>query len=238
MQVLFSSAGNASLPVSRRQSLVLGVLLLTGALAGCASELPAAAQEKNVTTQKVTKTEPIPPGKEIATVAGGCFWCTEAIFNELKGVEKVEPGYSGGRTINPTYEQVCSGLTGHAEAIQIVYDPKVISYHDLLSVFFATHDPTTLNRQGPDVGTQYRSSVFFHSPAQKEVAAKVIQEVNKARLYPNPVVTEIVPFTKFYVAEDYHKNYFARNSGQAYCQAVIAPKLAKFRQYYRSKLKR
>lgn len=180
----------------------------------------------------------IPHGKEVAIVAGGCFWCTEAIFTELKGVEKVEPGYAGGQMPDPTYEDVCTGNTGHAEAIRIVFDPKVISYHDLLSVFFTTHDPTTLNRQGHDAGTQYRSSIFYHTPEQKHTAEQVIHEITAQKLYPNKVVTEVVPFTNFYVAEDYHKNYFARNGGQGYCQVVIAPKVAKFREHYQTLLKK
>ena len=179
-----------------------------------------------------------PAGKEIATLAGGCFWCTEAIFTELKGVDKVEPGYAGGQVEKPSYEQVCTGTTGHAETIQVTFDPKVVSYHDLLAIFFSTHDPTTLNRQGADVGTQYRSAVFYHSPAQKATAEKVIQEIEKQHLWPNPIVTEVTPFTNFYAAEEYHRDYFARNPGQGYCRVVIAPKVAKFREHYREKLKR
>jgi len=180
----------------------------------------------------------IPQGKDVAVVAGGCFWCTEAIFTELKGVEKVEPGYSGGFEANPSYQDVCTGTTGHAESIRIVFDPKLISYHDLLAVFFTTHDPTTLNRQGNDEGTQYRSSIFYHSQEQKETAEKVIQEITAKKLYPNKVVTEVVPFSNFYVAEDYHKNYFARHPDQGYCQVIIAPKVAKFRDHYRELLKK
>lgn len=181
---------------------------------------------------------PAPEGKEIATLANGCFWCTEAIFKDLRGVEKVEPGYTGGRRPNPTYEQVCTGTTGHAEAIQITFDPKEISFHDLLAIFFSTHDPTTLNRQGADVGTQYRSAIFYHDPEQKAVAEQMIAKLNKEKLWRNPIVTEVTEFSKWYAAEDYHKDYFARNSGQSYCQMVIAPKVAKFRKEYREKLKR
>jgi len=184
-------------------------------------------------TQSTTST-----GKETATLAGGCFWCTEAIFRELKGVESVEPGYSGGQTPNPSYQQVCTGSTGHAEAIQITFDPKVVSFHDLLVIFFTTHDPTTLNRQGADAGTQYRSAVFTHSPEQQKVATEVIQEIEKEHLYSDPIVTEVTPFTNFYPAEDYHHNYYEQNSQKPYCQIVIAPKVTKFREHYREMLKR
>ncbi len=179
-----------------------------------------------------------PAGKEIATIAGGCFWCTEAIFRELKGVEKVEPGYAGGAVANPSYEAVCSGTTGHAEAIQVIFDPKVISFHDILSIFFTVHDPTTLNQQGADVGTQYRSAIFYHSEAQKAIAEKVIHEVAVAKIWPNKIVTQVTAYSNYYSAEDYHKNYFERNGNQGYCQIVIAPKVAKFREKYRAKLKK
>ena len=178
-----------------------------------------------------------PQGREIATIAGGCFWCTEAIFVELKGVEKVEPGYIGGATADPTYEQVCSGRTGHAEAIQITFDPEVLSFHDLLSIFFTTHDPTTLNRQGADAGTQYRSAIFYHTEDQKKAADQVILEIEKEGIWPNRIVTQVVPATKWYTAEKYHHDYFARNDNQGYCQYVIVPKVAKFRQHYASLLK-
>ncbi len=184
------------------------------------------------------QSDPAPAGKEIATLAGGCFWCTEAIFRELKGVEKVEPGYAGGKTPNPSYEQVCTGTTGHAESIQITFDPKVISFHDLLEIFFSTHNPTTLNRQGDDVGTQYRSAIFYHSPHQQETAKQVIREVDAKHIWPAPIVTEVTPFTNFYPAEEYHQDYFERNPRQPYCQFVIAPKVAKFREHWRAKLSR
>jgi peptide-methionine (S)-S-oxide reductase len=198
------------------------------------------AQQKSTNTrsQKPMTASTTPHGKEVATLAGGCFWCTEAIFTELKGVEKVEPGYAGGHTANPTYEEVCAGDTGHAESIQITFDPKVISFHDLLVVFFTTHDPTTLNRQGHDVGTQYRSAVFYHGDHQKEIAHQVIHEIAAKHLYANKIVTEVTPFTNFYAAEDYHKNYFERNPNQGYCQVVIAPKVVKFREHFRDKLKK
>ena len=214
----------------------VAVSCLIYALAGRALQIPqspyAARSKRPMTSLN------IPQGKDVAVVAGGCFWCTEAIFTELKGVEKVEPGYSGGFEANPSYQDVCTGTTGHAESIRIVFDPKLISYHDLLAVFFTTHDPTTLNRQGNDEGTQYRSSIFYHSQEQKETAEKVIQEITAKKLYPNKVVTEVVPFSNFYVAEDYHKNYFARHPDQGYCQVIIAPKVAKFRDHYRELLKK
>lgn len=179
-----------------------------------------------------------PTGKEIATLAGGCFWCVEAIFTELNGVEKVEPGYAGGHVVSPTYEQVCGGKTGHAEAISITFDPKVIAFADVLRVFLTTHDPTTLNRQGADVGTQYRSAIFTHGKDQERVAREVLGEFGRKKIWKDPIVTEVTPFTNFYAAEDYHRDYFARNPNQGYCQAVIAPKVAKFRQMYRERLKK
>jgi peptide-methionine (S)-S-oxide reductase len=174
---------------------------------------------------------------ETATLGGGCFWCTEAIFKSLKGVETVESGYSGGKTKNPTYQEVCTGETGHAEVIQITFNPKVISFRELLEVFWETHDPTTLNRQGADSGTQYRSVIFYHSPEQKETAEKYKAELNKENIYNKPVVTEITVFDKFYKAENYHQNYFANNRSQGYCQFVIVPKIEKFRKIFKSKLK-
>jgi peptide-methionine (S)-S-oxide reductase len=178
------------------------------------------------------------PIKEVATLAGGCFWCLEAVFDELKGVESVESGYAGGSVPNPTYEQVCTGNTGHAEAVQVTFDPRVISYHDLLTVFFAIHDPTTLNRQGADVGTQYRSAIFYRSEQQEAVARQVIQEIGAAHLWDAPIVTEVKPFGEFYMAEDYHQEYFAHNSFQPYCRVVIAPKVAKFRKQFVDRLKK
>lgn len=174
---------------------------------------------------------------ETATFGGGCFWCTEAIFKSLKGVETVESGYSGGTTKNPTYKEVCTGETGHAEVIQITFDPAKIGFHELLEVFWETHDPTTLNRQGADVGTQYRSVIFYHSPQQKEIAEKYKAELNKGNVFNKPVVTQLVPFDKFYKAENYHQDYFRNNSTQGYCQIVIVPKLEKFRKIFKDKLK-
>jgi peptide-methionine (S)-S-oxide reductase len=180
----------------------------------------------------------VPKGREVATLAGGCFWCTEAIFTELKGVDKVQSGYAGGTVANPSYEQVCTGTTGHAETVQIIYDPKVITYRDLLHIFLTVHDPTTLNRQGADSGTQYRSAIFTHNDEQAKEAREVITEVQKAHIWANPIVTEVTPFTCFYSAEDYHKDYFARNPNQGYCRVVIAPKVAKFREKYAARLRR
>jgi peptide-methionine (S)-S-oxide reductase len=176
--------------------------------------------------------------KEVATLAGGCFWCLEAVYDQLLGVEDVVSGYSGGRRPNPTYEQVCTGTTGHAEVVQVTFDPQAISYRDILGVFFAIHDPTTLDRQGADVGTQYRSAIFYHSPEQKAVAEQVIAELNAAALWPRTIVTQVAPFEAFYPAEDYHQEYFARNPTQGYCQAVVAPKVAKFRKQFLDRLKK
>ena len=175
--------------------------------------------------------------KEIATLAGGCFWCLEAVYDRMKGVESVESGYIGGKNPNPTYEAVCTGRTGHAEAAQITFDTNVVSYRELLEVFFAIHDPTTLNRQGHDVGTQYRSAIFYHSPEQKAVAADVIAGLTKEKVFDDPFVTEVVPAGPFYVAEDYHQEYFARNPTQGYCVAVVNPKVAKLRKLFGEKLK-
>ena len=175
---------------------------------------------------------------DVATLAGGCFWCLEAVFDELKGVESVESGYSGGHVPSPSYAQVCDGKTGHAEVIQVAFDPQVLSYKDLLTVFFTIHDPTTLNRQGNDVGTQYRSAIFYHDEEQKKVAEEVIREIGAAKIWDGPIVTEVTPFDKFYIAEDYHQEYFKNNSFQPYCRVVIVPKVAKFRQKFAERLKK
>ena len=175
--------------------------------------------------------------KEVATLAGGCFWCLEAVFDDVKGVEQVDSGYSGGNVPNPTYRQVCTGTTGHAEVVQITFDPQLISFKELLQLFFTVHDPTTLNRQGPDVGTQYRSAIFYHTPAQKATAEQVIKEMTAAQIWPSPIVTEVTPFSAFYKAEDYHQEYFKFNGEQPYCRAVVAPKVAKFRKQFRERLK-
>ncbi len=176
--------------------------------------------------------------QQIATLAGGCFWCLEAIFNELRGVEKVVSGYSGGTVPDPSYREVCTGRTGHAEAVQITFDPQVISFRELLEVFFTIHDPTTLNRQGADVGTQYRSVIFFHTPEQKEIASEVIAAINSEKIWDAPVVTRVTPFKAFYPAEKYHREYFLHNPDQPYCRVVIEPKVAKFRRQFLAKLKK
>jgi len=183
--------------------------------------------------------EPARPPASLATATfgNGCFWCTEAVFQQLKGVQRVVSGYSGGSVKNPTYRQVCTGETGHAEVIQITYDPALISYEELLEVFWQTHDPTTLNRQGPDKGTQYRSAIFYHSDKQKELAEKYKKKLDAAGVFARPIVTEIVPFTEFYRAEAYHQNYFNLNSEQPYCRAMITPKLEKLKKVFHDKLK-
>ncbi len=178
------------------------------------------------------------PGKEIATLAGGCFWCLEAVFDELRGVEAVESGYMGGHTPKPTYQQVCGGDTGHAEVVRITFDPGAVSFRELLEVFFVIHDPTALNFQGNDVGTQYRSAIFYHTPEQKATAEDVIAKLQAEKLWKDPVVTELAPAAEFHVAEGYHQEYFARNPSQAYCRAVVAPKVQKFRKHFLERLKR
>lgn len=175
---------------------------------------------------------------QTATLAGGCFWCLEAVFDELKGVSSVESGYTGGTVASPSYRDVCTGKTGHAEAVQVSFDPGVLSYHDLLNVFFAIHDPTTLNRQGADVGTQYRSAIFYHDDEQKAIAEQAIQELDRQQIWDKPIVTQVAKFDKFCLAEDYHQEYFANNPYQPYCMAVVAPKVAKFRKHFVERLKK
>lgn len=175
---------------------------------------------------------------ETATLAAGCFWCVEAVFDDLRGVEDVVSGYSGGHTENPTYQEVCSETTGHAEVAQIKFDAQEISFKELLQVFFAVHDPTTLNRQGNDIGSSYRSAIFYHDEEQKRIAEEVIREVTEEAVYDNPIVTEVTAFDKFYPAENYHQEYFANNPNQPYCAAVVAPKVAKFRQKFLTRLKK
>jgi peptide-methionine (S)-S-oxide reductase len=177
-------------------------------------------------------------GKELATLGGGCFWCLEAVYLEMKGIEKVESGYCGGTVPNPTYYQVCEGDTGHAEVVQLTFDPREVSFKDILKVFFTIHDPTTLNRQGADVGTQYRSAIFYHNQEQKRIAEETLKELSEEKIWDSPIVTQIAPLDIFYVAEDYHQEYFANNPYQPYCQYVVAPKVAKFRKYFIEKLKR
>ena len=175
---------------------------------------------------------------ETITLGGGCFWCVEAVFDDLQGVEDVVSGYMGGATINPTYEDICGGRTGHAEVIQVKFDPAVISFRDVLEVFFAVHNPTTLNRQGNDVGTQYRSAIFYHTAEQKQIAEQVIAAVGNGKVWDDPIVTEVAPAATFYPAEDYHQEFFRRNPHQGYCMAVVSPKVSKFRQKFTAKLKR
>ena len=175
--------------------------------------------------------------EEVATLAGGCFWCIEAVFKEVKGVQRVISGYTGGKKENPTYEQVCNDNTGHAEAVDITFFPDVISYREILEIFFTIHDPTTMNRQGNDAGTQYRSAIFYHNEGQKTIAGQVIKEINDAHIWDAPVITELKPYRKFFSAEEYHRDYFERNPMQSYCQVIIAPKVAKFRKKWESKLK-
>jgi peptide-methionine (S)-S-oxide reductase len=219
-------------------SLTLSSLLALLGLAAC-------GQTKS-NTQKVMQTQEKTPivqtsvntnGLETATFGAGCFWCVEAVFQQLEGVKTVVSGYTGGKVENPTYRQVSAGTTGHAEVIQLTYDPKVVTFAELLEVFWQTHDPTTLNRQGADVGTQYRSAVFYHTPEQKELAEKYKQELDAAGAFNSPIVTEIVPVGKFYKAEDYHQNYYNLNSSQPYCSYVITPKLEKLKKVFKDKLK-
>ena len=178
-----------------------------------------------------------PESREVTTLGGGCFWCTEAIYAELKGVEKVESGYSGGSIPNPTYEQVCTGTTGHAEVVQITFNPKAISFKEILEVFFTIHDPTTLNRQGNDEGPQYRSIIFYHNDNQKRIAEQVIKEIEAAKIWDKPIVTQVEQYQAFYRAEKYHQEYFKNNPEQPYCRVIISPKLTKFRHSYVGKLK-
>ena len=204
------------------------------ALALVASEAaPAWAAPKGSTPGK----GPMTQRTETAVLAGGCFWCLEAIFEDLKGVEHVTSGFSGGTVANPSYDQVCTGTTGHAESVQITFDPSVISYHDLVQIFFAFHDPTTLNRQGGDVGTQYRSAIFYNSPEQEKTAHAVIADLTKEKIYDHPIVTQVVPFKAFYSAEKYHQEYYKQNGGNPYCQFVISPKVAKLKKLYAARLK-
>ena len=187
----------------------------------------------NQASNQSTQNQPANQASQaIATLAGGCFWCVEAVFENMRGVSKVESGFAGGVMLNPTYRQVCSGESGHAEVIQVTFDPSTVSYEELLLVFFTVHDPTTRNRQGADVGTQYRSAVFYHDAAQKAIAEQVIARLTAERLWPNPIVTEVAPFDAFYKAEAYHQQYYRNNASKPYCQIVIAPKVTKFRKAY------
>lgn len=212
------------------------IVVLTGSLLMACTD----QQAKTNTSQPMEPRKPnaAQQHRDTITLGAGCFWCVEAIFMELKGVESVTSGYSGGQRENPSYEQVCSGATGHAEVIQVVYDPEVISFPELLEVFWGVHDPTTLNRQGADVGTQYRSVIFYHTEEQKQLAEKYKKKLNDSEAFPNPVVTEISPYKMFYKAEKYHQNYYNENGNQPYCSLVIRPKLEKFHKVFSDKLKK
>lgn len=211
--------------------LIILLTLIVSAVSGCASQSDS-NNFIDMTAEEITNHT----NTDTATFGSGCFWCTEAIFQELKGVLSIESGYSGGKRANPTYDQVTSGASGHAEVTQIVYDPKVISFDELLEVFWQTHNPTTLNRQGADVGTQYRSVIFYHNDKQKALAEKYKAELNASGAWDNPVVTEISPFTAFYKAEGYHQNYYTNNKNAPYCTFVIGPKLEKFRKVFKEKI--
>ena len=211
-------------------SMLAFILLIAGSSCG--------QKSKQATSTTTMANESAREGLTIATFGSGCFWCTEAVFQNVEGVEKVESGYSGGKVKNPTYKEVCSGLTGHAEVIQVHYDTAKVSYEELLEIFWKTHDPTTLNRQGADEGTQYRSVVFYHNEEQKKLAEKYKAELDKSGAFDNPIVTEISPYTEFYKAEDYHQNYYNLNGNAPYCSYVIQPKLEKFRKVFKHKLKK
>jgi peptide-methionine (S)-S-oxide reductase len=200
-------------------------------------EKPRMSSESTKPTTKITA-KAASAKSEIATLAGGCFWCLEAVFDDLRGVESVESGYMGGRIEHPSYDDVCSGDTGHAEVVQIRFDPLQVGFRDLLEVFFVIHDPTTPGRQGNDIGTQYRSAIFFHSPEQRAIAEEVIARIGAAKLWREPIVTELAPASTFWIAEDYHQEYFSRNPNQPYCMAVVDPKVSKFRKQFRERLKK
>jgi peptide-methionine (S)-S-oxide reductase len=195
-------------------------------------------EKKKMTESNPTSETEIQNNLEVATLAGGCFWCTEAVFSEIEGVQSVLPGYIGGKTENPTYAEISTGTTGHAEAIEIKFDPKVVSFGEILEIFFATHDPTTLNRQGADVGTQYRSEIFYHNDAQKKITEDYIALMNLENTFGKPIVTKISKAPTFYFAEDYHKNYYSRNTSQSYCSYVITPKINKLKEKFQDKLKK
>jgi peptide-methionine (S)-S-oxide reductase len=216
----------------------LAIVLMGGLASVLLSACGPASAERKETTKEATKPAAQPAtGMEVATFGAGCFWSVEAMFKQLKGVTSAEPGYAGGKQANPSYEEVCSGNTGHAEAVNIIFDPKVISYRDLAEIFLTVHDPTTLNRQGADEGTQYRSAIFYRSEAQKRDAEEIIKKVTAARLWNDPIVTQVAPYKQFYRAEDYHLNYYERHPKQPYCVNVITPKIEKFRAKFKDKLK-
>jgi peptide-methionine (S)-S-oxide reductase len=225
-------------------ALLLAAIAIPGVLAMSAlrsTDSPSPADTEKLATASAipqpAAPDAAPAEKALATFGSGCFWCTEAVFQQLKGVERVVSGYSGGTSQNPSYEDICTGATGHAEVIQVTYDPRVVGYDALLEVFWKTHDPTTLNRQGNDVGTQYRSVVFYHDDEQRRLAEHYKEKLDAARIFRGPIVTEISPLTKFHPAENYHQNYFEDNSRQPYCSFVIRPKLEKLRQVFADKLK-
>ena len=218
---------------SRMMKKIIGIFLALLPFSFCAKE-----KNSMVPKSKETKNMEIQNGLEVATLAGGCFWCTEAVFLELDGVKKVVSGYIGGATVNPTYKDICNGDTGHAEAIEITFDPKEVSFGELLEIFFATHDPTTLNRQGNDIGTQYRSEIFYHNPTQKQLSKDYIALMTSENTFGKPIVTKISAASKFYEAEDYHQNYYNQNKTQGYCSYVITPKIEKLKKVYQDKLKK
>jgi peptide-methionine (S)-S-oxide reductase len=212
---------------------IFAILLAAANFAACGQNKKTVANQNSIQPMQNKDLSKF----EIATFGGGCFWCTEAVFQRMKGVDTVISGYSGGKTENPTYKEICTGTTGHAEVVQIYFDPTIVSYEELLEVFFNTHDPTTLNRQGNDIGTQYRSVIFYHSEKQKEIAEAYKAQIDKQGIYKNPLVTEISPLQKFYAAEDYHQNYFNLNGREPYCSYVVRPKVEKFEKMYKEKLK-
>lgn len=218
---------------SKMMKKIIGIFLALLPFSFCAKEKSVV-----VPKSKETKNMEIQNGLEVATFAGGCFWCTEAVFLELDGVKKVVSGYIGGATLNPTYKDICNGDTGHAEAIEITFDPNKISFGELLEIFFATHDPTTLNRQGNDIGTQYRSEIFYHNPVQKQLSQDYIALMTSENTFGRPIVTKISQASKFYEAEDYHQNYYNQNKTQGYCSYVITPKIEKLKKMYQDKLKK
>lgn len=227
-------------PAIHRQRTGIAIALLAVIFAGCGSAPARRTATANIS--QTTDTKPDMPNQhdpklEVATLGAGCFWCVEAVFQRLQGVHHVESGYMGGHKENPTYREVCNGNTGHAEVLQVHFDPQVISYQDILYFFWRTHDPTTLNRQGNDVGTQYRSAIFYHSPEQKTIAEASKAEAGQSGLWPRPIVTEITPAAKFYPAEDYHQNYYNQNGDQPYCRAVINPKVDKLSKTWKDRLK-
>jgi peptide-methionine (S)-S-oxide reductase len=214
--------------------LALGIWAALLAFSGPQAALSAANETKP--TEAILPMT-FPPGKEVATFAGGCFWAMQAEFSRLKGVDKIDAGYAGGHTANPTYGAVCSDTTGYAETVQVVFDPKVVSYHDLMMIFLRAHNPTTLNRQGNDIGNSYRSAIFYHSSQQKAEALKAIAETEKSHVYASPIVTQVVPYTGFHEAEAYHQNYFAQNPNEPYCQFTVAPEVARFESLNKARLK-